>query len=71
LIAGIGVSQVPEIIVRSELARGRVVEVLPGWKLPEIPVYAVWPGGTSRPGLTQRFVEFIEPRLATLFDAKS
>jgi DNA-binding transcriptional LysR family regulator len=71
VIAGVGVSQVPEIIVRSDLARRRVVEVLPGWKLPQIPVYAVWPGGTSRPELTQRFVEFIEPRLATLFDATS
>lgn len=65
-IAGLGLASQPEVLARSELARGRLVEVLPGWKLPSMPVWAVWPDGSAQPRLTVRFVEFIGERLATL-----
>jgi len=66
-IAGLGLTSMPEILVRRDVTAGRLVPVLPRWTLPEVSVYAVWPGGTSRPELTKRFVEFVEPRLVGLF----
>lgn len=66
-LAGLGVASLPEVVVRTELARGRLVEVLPAWKLVALNVYAVRPGGTLRPELTQRFIDFIAPRVAELF----
>lgn len=70
-LAGLGVASLPELLARGDLAQGRLVEVLPAWRLPSLGVYAVWPGGTARPGLTQRFVEFIEPRLGAIFGPTS
>jgi len=67
-IAGLGLASLPAMLARRDLARGRLVEVLPAWRLPTLGVYAVWPGGTARPGLTLRFVDFIEARLSALFE---
>jgi DNA-binding transcriptional LysR family regulator len=66
VLAGVGFASIPELLVRADLAAKRLVTVLPGWRLPEVSVYAVWPGGTARPELTMRFVEFIEPCLVRL-----
>lgn len=69
VLSGIGLAALPEVLVRRELERGRLVEVLPSWRLPLLGVYAVWPDNTQRPGLTLRFVDFIAPRLEALFGA--
>jgi len=63
-IAGLGISSLPHMFVRTDLSRGRLVEVLPAWRLTAMGVYAVWPGGTTRPALTLRFVEFMADRLS-------
>ncbi|MBL8671399.1 MAG: LysR family transcriptional regulator [Alphaproteobacteria bacterium] len=68
-VAGLGVATLPEVLARQDLARGRLVRVLPRWRSPMPGVYALWPGGTPRPGLTMRFVDFMAPRLAALFRA--
>ena len=69
VLAGAGIAGIPELVAREALQRGRLVEVLPAWRMTSRDVYAVWPGGTPRPGLTARFVDFIEPRLRELFAA--
>ncbi len=66
-IAGMGVTSLPEVLARRELAQGRLVEVLPSWRLPTLGVYAVWPAGAARPGLTLRFIDFMAEPLAALF----
>jgi DNA-binding transcriptional LysR family regulator len=71
VIAGLGIAIVPEFMVRKERRRRRLVEVLPRWRAPAIPVFAVWPGGTPRPSLTLRFVDFIGPRLHALFASEA
>jgi DNA-binding transcriptional LysR family regulator len=68
-LAGAGIAGLPELIVRADLARGRLVEVLPGWRMPPLGVYAVWPANAQRPGLTLRFLDFMEEPLARLFAA--
>ena len=70
-IAGLGVAAIPEVLARDALRRGRLVEVLPDWQLPALGVYAVWPGGTPRPALTLRFVDYMQDRLTELFSSPS
>lgn len=67
VIAGAGIAMLPEVTVRPELARGRLVELLPGWRLATMGVFAIWPHSAQRAGLTVRFVDFLAPRVATLF----
>ncbi len=67
VVAGAGIATLPEVTVRSELARGRLVEILPGWEAQAVGVFAVWPHNAQRAGLTLRFVEFMAPRVAALF----
>jgi DNA-binding transcriptional LysR family regulator len=67
MLAGAGVGTLPEVMVREDLASGRLTEVLPGWRVQPVLVQAVWPSSPVRPTLTHRFVEFLAPRLARLF----
>jgi DNA-binding transcriptional LysR family regulator len=66
--AGAGVTALPDVLVRDHLARGELVEVLPGWSPVVMGVYAVRPGGATQSALAQTFVEFIAPRLAAVFE---
>lgn len=47
-LAGIGVVQMPGLMIEDDLAEGRLVRLLPGWASPNIPVHALFP---SRRGL--------------------
>jgi DNA-binding transcriptional LysR family regulator len=67
VMAGAGLSTLPEVLARSDLAAGRLVEVLPGWRAAAVGVHAVWPHNAQRAGLTSRFVDFMTPRAAALF----
>lgn len=69
VLAGAGVAALPEVLVRADLSRGRLVELLPRHRLASMAVHAVWPHNAQRPTLTLRFVDFIEPRLQGLFGA--
>jgi len=70
-LAGAGIAALPEVTVRSDLARGRLVEVLSDWHLPPVGVYTLWPANTQRPGLTLRFIEFMASRIEALFSTTS
>ncbi|MEM6928665.1 MAG: LysR family transcriptional regulator [Myxococcota bacterium] len=39
--AGIGLAMLPSFVAREELANGRLVDALPGWRGPELGLYAV------------------------------
>jgi DNA-binding transcriptional LysR family regulator len=67
VLAGAGLATLPEVTVRSELARGRLVEVLPRWRVATLGVHAVWPYNAQRASLTLRFVDFMADRIRTLF----
>ncbi len=66
-LAGVGVASLPEVLVRRDLQLGRLVELLPDHRLPELPVYALWPRNAQRATLTARFLEFMLPRFERLF----
>lgn len=69
VLAGAGIATLPEVMVRSDIACGRLVELLADWQTPLLGVYAVWPSNAQRAGLTLRLVEFMAPRVAALFGA--
>jgi DNA-binding transcriptional LysR family regulator len=71
VIAGAGVAALPEAMVRADLAHGRLVEVLAGWQLPILGVYAIWPSTAQRATLTLGFLDFMASRVAALFDASA
>ncbi|MCZ4279469.1 LysR family transcriptional regulator [Kiloniella laminariae] len=62
-LAGLGLSSPPDYLVDQELSRGTLVEVLPAWRVENLPVYAIWPPNAPRTSLTFRCVAFLEERV--------
>ncbi|TFZ02322.1 LysR family transcriptional regulator [Ramlibacter henchirensis] len=56
-LLGQGLAQLPDYFVREELARGQLVEVLPGLRPPPIPVSVVYPGARLVPQRVRVFVD--------------
>jgi DNA-binding transcriptional LysR family regulator len=44
---GLGVATPPSFLVEAAINEGELVELLPGWSVDPIPVYAVWPENVS------------------------
>jgi DNA-binding transcriptional LysR family regulator len=57
VLQGVGISLIPDYMCSESLARGRLVEVLPGWAPPEGVVHAVFP---SRRGLLPAVRAFLD-----------
>ncbi|RWM90224.1 MAG: hypothetical protein EOR84_22305 [Mesorhizobium sp.] len=57
--AGAGLSVLPDFLVREELAAGRLVQVLPEWRLPSGGIYTVYPAARFRPPKVTGFVEML------------
>lgn len=57
--AGIGVSVLPDFAVRGDLESGRLVRVLPDWKLGEGGIYAVTPAARFRSSRVNAFIEVL------------
>jgi DNA-binding transcriptional LysR family regulator len=62
--AGAGVSVMDEPGARASLAQGRLLRLLPAWRLPEGGLYAVFPPGRHPPRQVRAFVDFYRARLA-------
>ncbi len=63
-LVGIGVTQLPEVVVRDDIAQGRLVNVLPEWAPRAGIVHVVFP---SRRGLlpsVRSLIDFLEKRFA-------
>jgi len=66
VLAGLGITLLPESVVRADLDAGRLEAVLPGWTLPLGILHAVFP---SRRGLlpsVRAFIDFLAQRLPAL-----
>lgn len=63
LIAGLGICQMPTFIVGEDLAQGRLVELLPDYRLPEHAIYAVYPERKHVPAKVTAFVDFLLAQL--------
>jgi DNA-binding transcriptional LysR family regulator len=56
---GGGLSVLPDFVVREDLAAGRLVHVLPEWRLPSGGIYTVYPAARFRPPKVTTFVEML------------
>ncbi|ACS85920.1 LysR family transcriptional regulator [Musicola paradisiaca] len=63
LLAGVGICQVPKFIVGPALSEGRLVEVLPQYRLPEHSIYAVYPERRHLPAKVRVFIDFLSQHL--------
>ena len=56
-LAGLGLFAAPRFVLEVEVAAGRLVRVLPNVKLPQVTLYAAWPGQGEPPRKTREFIE--------------
>jgi DNA-binding transcriptional LysR family regulator len=58
-LAGLGVAQMSTVMAGDELATGRLVQLLRGYRLPSIDVHAVFPGGPRPSTKVRALVDFL------------
>ena len=63
LIAGGGVAQLPDFIVRDAMGQGRLVDAMPDWPVPPLALHLVTPPGRLRPARVDAFLQFVAERL--------
>jgi DNA-binding transcriptional LysR family regulator len=59
---GSGLFAAPHYALQPEVDAGRLVRVLPSLKLPQIALYAAWPGQGEPPRKTREFIELAKAR---------
>ncbi len=58
-VEGLGLITAPIYLMNEFLKSGKLLELLPGWKLDPFEIHAVWPGNSPRTGITTRFVDYL------------
>jgi len=58
LLAGLGVSQAARFVVAPYLASGQLVEVLPEWSRPPVPIHVVYPPNRHLSAKVRAFVDW-------------
>lgn len=58
---GLGIAQIPDNMVSDELARGSLVEVLPGKRPAPMPISVVMPSSRLQPPRVRALLELLEP----------
>ncbi|MGV1753530.1 LysR substrate-binding domain-containing protein [Agrobacterium sp. CG674] len=71
VLAGGGLSVLPDFVVAADIAAGRLIHLLPEWRLPEGGVFAVYPEARFRPARVRHFIDVLaeieNKRSATAF----
>ncbi len=63
---GTGIGDVPGLLCQEDLASGRLVEVLPDWRMPDVSLYAVYAGRTGLSKLARAFLDEVTEQLSPL-----
>jgi len=61
-LAGLGLFAAPSFVLETEVAAGRLVRLLGNIKLPQVTLYAAWPGRGEPPRKTREFIELAKAR---------
>ena len=59
---GVGISVLPDYAIANDLAKGRLIQVLPQWSLPSGGIYTVFPSARFRPAKVRAFVDLLVER---------
>ncbi|MCF2904975.1 LysR family transcriptional regulator [Octadecabacter sp. CECT 8868] len=59
VLTGLGIWHLPLSEIEKELASGELVHLLPGWALPVLGIYAVWPDIGPQKALTRRLIDHL------------
>ncbi|SMH62110.1 LysR family transcriptional regulator [Azospirillum agricola] len=59
VLAGAGVSVIPDYLVGPDIESGRLRALLPDWRLPEGGIHAVFPSARFRPGIVRALVDLL------------
>lgn len=59
VLAGGGLSVLPDFLVANDVAEGRLLHVLPDWRLPSGGIYTVYPAARHRPPKVTAFVDML------------
>lgn len=62
VVHGAGIAVIANYVATPEIERGRLVRVLPGWRIPAVEVSLVTPSGRDRSPAIRAFVGFIRER---------
>lgn len=62
LCAGLGIARLPDFIVDTEIAAGRLVEVLADWQSASIALHLLTPPSTLRPARVETVIAFLAER---------
>lgn len=63
LLRGMGIGRAPTFIVGSDIAAGRLVQVLPDYRMPTKALYALFPERQHLPAKVRVFIDFVVERL--------
>jgi DNA-binding transcriptional LysR family regulator len=66
LCAGLGIARLPDFIVDTEIAAGRLVELLPDWAPDGIALHLMTPPSPLRPARVEAVIAFLAERFRTL-----
>lgn len=59
---GVGISTPAAGMVAKDLIDGRLVQLIPDWRIAPLPVHAVWPPNVTKHGLTALLLDFLTER---------
>ncbi|MGF7177683.1 LysR family transcriptional regulator [Azospirillum doebereinerae] len=59
VLAGAGVSVIPDYLIGQDVAEGRLRHLLPGWRLPEGGIHAVFPSARFRSGAVRALLDLL------------
>jgi DNA-binding transcriptional LysR family regulator len=59
VLQGAGLSVLPDYVIEADLAEGRLIRVLPDWRLPPGGIHAVFPAARFRPAKVHAFVKLL------------
>ena len=61
---GLGISLLPDWLIKDELAAGELVQILPKWKTRDLPLHVVYAGQRVLPARVSTFIDFAVRYLA-------
>jgi LysR family transcriptional regulator, regulator for bpeEF and oprC len=63
VLSGYGIGVLPSFGIRREMDQGTLVNILPRYKVPDLPVYAIYPDRRHLPMKVELFIELLTSRL--------